>query len=118
MLGTGFPKKLALSKESIAVNCEDRRLPLPISFCSEIGRGCRLELEAKLAGERSATGFRCDLTKRTGVDVQIGVAGCWMVEDVPGVDSERQASRFSNPELVLQVSIEVPTTRSVDGIQP
>ena len=40
-----------------------------------------------------------------------------MIEDIAGVEAESQASRFADPDFLLQVGIEIPAAGSIDRIQ-
>ena len=75
-----------------------------------------LELQTNLTSQRSASGLGCYLSKRSGIDIQIRISGRRMIEDIASVESDRQAPGFLNPDLLLQIGIEVPASRTVERV--
>src|SRR5262249_2782157 len=67
-----------------------------------------LKLQANLAGERSASGFGRDLTKGTGVDIQVRSSRRRVIEDIASVKPDCHAPRFCDSDLLLQIRIEIP----------
>src|SRR6516165_7811011 len=84
------------------------------------------KLDANLACERPVSGLVVDLPECSGrrIDIEIQISsrcrvrsGCRMIEDILCVDSERQGLRFSDPDPLLEVRVDVPAAGSVNRIQ-
>src|SRR5262245_30908706 len=76
-----------------------------------------LKLQANLAGERSASGFGRDLTKGTGVDIQVRSSRRRVIEDIASVKPDCHAPRFCDSDLLLQIRIEIPIAGPINRVQ-
>src|SRR5258705_10648247 len=70
-----------------------------------------------MAGERTASGLRGDFSEGAGIDIEVGIARSWMVQDIAGVDTKRQVSVFPKPDPLLKICIKVPASRTVNRSQ-
>ena len=76
-----------------------------------------LKLQANLAGERSVSGFRPNLSESTGVDIQVRVCRRRVIEEIASVEPDGHASGFCDSDFLLQIRIETPTAGSIDRVQ-
>src|SRR3989442_12538272 len=74
-----------------------------------------LELQMNLGREGPVSGFRIDLSKGSGVDIQVWIIENGMVEHVLGIHAESQVHGLPDPDALLHIGIEGPEPRSVDG---
>ena len=79
--------------------------------------GGLLELQPDLRGERSTSGLVGDLSERARIDIQVRACRCRVIEEVASIHTERNASRFTNPDRFLNIGIEIPAAGPINGIQ-
>src|SRR5688572_22284849 len=76
-----------------------------------------LELEAHLSLKLAVPALRGDVTERdVAVDVQRGIGGLRMVEQVDRVHPELQALALSDPERLADGGIQTPCSRQFNDV--
>src|SRR2546426_4838563 len=75
------------------------------------------ELEMNLTLQLSTSNLGIDLAERTRVHVQIGIAGCRMVEHIACIHTQRQSFRLRKLDRFQDIRVEAPHSRSGERIQ-
>src|SRR5436309_15287969 len=65
----------------------------------------------------STSSLGIDLAEGKRVNVQIGISGCRMVENIACVHTQRQSFRLRNLDRLQEIRVEAPHSRSCKRIQ-
>src|SRR5215831_17974750 len=76
------------------------------------------KLQTDLPGESSEPVLRRNLAKRSGIDIERGIPGVRVIEEIRRVDANGETLGFCKLKLFHQIRIHVPATRTIDGFQP
>src|SRR6266571_4931714 len=76
-----------------------------------------LEFQMELSCKGSVAGLGLDFTESSEIDIQVGITGRGMVQDVARINAQRHASRFRKPDPLLKIRIEAPAYWPINRIQ-